>query len=145
MPLTKLGDVSNVLKVSDNAKVSDFLYGYFSAGQLCREYSRIDDILSGVLELKTARDTSTRALSRQVLFRILQCCPSINVESINEMTNGRYAYSTLASYAALARVTSKAIERLIDETAPTAEITASEARRQVDAPYGEELLRQGLI
>lgn len=137
--------MSNVRKVADNSRVSDFLYGYFSAGELSREYSRIDDILSGVLELKTAGDTSTRALSRQVLFRILQCCPSIDVASINVMTNDRYAYSTLASYAALARVASKAIDSLISEAISQAPVTAGEARTLIDAQYSEELHRHGLI
>jgi hypothetical protein len=137
--------VSNVRKVADNSKVSDFLDGYFSAGELCREFGRIDDIFSGVLELKTARDTATRSLSRQVLFRILQSCQSIDVASINDMTNGRYAYSTLASYAALARVASKAIERLIAATVPAFEIRTTEARRLIDAPYSKELRCQALI
>ena len=121
----------------DNTKVRDFLFGYFSAGELCREYLAIDDIFSGVLALKSPGDSSTRSLSRQVLFHVLQWCQTIDVASINTVSNGQYAYRTLAGYAATARVASKAIEGFIDRVSPARAdaLTVSEARRRVDEPY----------
>jgi len=132
--------VTNVAKSWDNAKVSDFLDGYFSAGELCRDYPEVDDILSGVLALKTAGDTSTRSLSRQVLFRILQCCPAIDVASIDVMTNGQYSYRSLAGYAAAARVASKALAEFADRMRPgePQALSFGESRKRLDAPYAIE-------
>ena len=105
--------MSSTPRTHDSRKVQAFLDSYSTCGELCRAHHRIEDIFSGALELKTAGDSSTRSLSRRALFHVLQSCGSINVASINTVTNGRYAYCTLASYAAAARVASKAIERYI--------------------------------
>lgn len=124
----------------NNLTVQNFLSDYFHAGDLCEQFHPIDDIFSGVLELKTSGNTATRSLSRQVLFHILQSCQVIDVESINEATNGQYAYSTLASYAATARVTSKALEGFIAGLPKdTATTTTKQEQQALDAPYMVEL------
>lgn len=137
--------MSNVPKTHDNTSVQRFLDGYYSANDLARDYPEADDILSGVLELKTMGDTSTRSMSRQVLFHVLQWCPAITVASINTATNGSYAYATLARYAALARIASKSLE-VFAERLPEAvrRLSIKEARRSLDALYDGDLQEQGL-
>jgi len=101
----------------------------------------MDDIFSGILALKTAANTATRSLSRQTLFQILQHCETIDVASVNAATGGRYAYSTVASYAAVARVASKAIGSFIHRL-PEVEpprLPLGHERRNLDAPYRREL------
>ena len=138
--------MSNRPKTHNNQKVKDFLTPYARAFEVCEDFPVIDDIFSGVLALKTEGDTATRSLSRQTLFQVLQQCPSITVESINEATLGVYAYRSLAGYAALARVASEAIHRFIDKLSPRpGELTYAESRTLTDAPYQGELLELGLV
>lgn len=130
----------NTPKMHNNLTVKNFLSDYFQAGDLCEQFHKVDDIFSGILELKTAGNSATRSLSRQVLFHILQCCPVINVDSINEATNRQYAYSTIAGYAATARVASKALEVFIAGlTKDTATTTTKQEQQVLDAPYMAEL------
>ena len=130
----------NVPKVHDNRKVRSFLDGYVSCQELCEDYPPLDDIFSGVLELKTQGDTSTRSLSRQVLFHILQQCRTIDVSSVKTATRLPYAYRTLLAYAGIARVASKAIERFSDGLLNrTAVVSLGRCRRAIDAPYADEL------
>ena len=129
-----------------NYKVQTFLSNHYHATELCKTFPQIDNIFSGLLELKTSGDTSTRALSRKVLFHILQWCPVIDVASIDRVTHGKYAYNTIAGYATLARVASKALERFID-TIPEGrrEMTLKQAQEALDAPHMAELEALGLI
>lgn len=137
--------VSGVPKRHDNLRVSRFLAGYLSAGELCADYAAVADILKGSLMLKTEGNTATRPLSRQVLFHILQQCPSIDVSSLAAATNGRYAYRSLAGYAALARVASKALEAFIDKLPAAARLkSVAEQRRAIDGPYMIKLQSLGL-
>ena len=130
----------------NNTKVQAFLSNHYHATELCKTFPQIDDIFSGILELKTSGDTSTRALSRKVLFHILQWCPVIDVASIERVTNGKYAYRSLASYATLARVASKALERFIDRLPEgRREMTRKQAQEALDAPHMAELEALGLI
>ena len=129
-----------------NTKTQSFLSNHYTITELCNTYPQIDDIFSGLLELKTSGDTSTRALSRKVLFHILQWCPVIDVASIAQVTHGKYAYNTIAGYATLARAASKALERFIDrlpEGPP--EMTLRQAQEALDAPYMAELKALGLV
>ena len=138
--------MSNRPKRHDNGQVQGFLSGYLSAHEVCLDYPAVDDILSGVLELQTEGSTSTRSLSRQVLFHILQSCPLIDVESIKLATHGRYSYRSIAGYAATARTASKAIQGFLAKLPPFAlRLTVVEARRLTDSPYLVDLLRLGLI
>ena len=130
----------NVPKVHNNTRARAFLAGYLSVQELCEDYPAIDDIFSGILELKTAGATSTRSLSRQVLFHILQQCRTIDVSSVKVATRLPYAYTTIAAYAALARVASKAIERFTATLSERkAALSLGRARKAIDAPYADEL------
>lgn len=128
----------NTPKIYENTVTQSLLDGYYSAAELCEEHPRIDDIFSGVLELKTIGNTATRSLSREVLFHILRLCQTIDVASIDSATNGRYAYSSLAGYAVVARVASKAIERFIARSpAEACKLTVAHERKMIDASYGD--------
>ena len=138
--------MSNVPKMHNSARVQAFLYPYLKAWELTDAHPAIGDILTGTLELKTAGDSSTRSMSRAVLFHVLQCCGSIHVDAIDKATNRRYAYRSLASYSAAARVASKAIDRYLDGVPPKVHrLTIQEERQLLDAPYKAELLALGLI
>ena len=127
-------------KTHDNTRVLAFLDGYVSVHELCEDYPPMDDIFTGVLELKTGGVTSTRTLSRQVLFHILQQCQTIDVSSVKGATRLPYAYTTIAAYALLARVASKAIEGFIEKlTVKKASRSLGCARVAIDAPYADEL------
>lgn len=104
---------ANATKRHASGPVHAFLADYWTATELCRVYPQTDDILSGVLALRTAGNTSTRALSRKVLFRILRACPVITTEAVRVVTGNRYSPPTVAQYAALARVASKALEPFV--------------------------------
>ena len=136
----------NTPKAYQNLTVRTFLADYFHAGELCAEFPQIDDIFSGALELKTSGNSSTRSLSRQVLFHSLQWCSVVDVASINEATNHHYAYRTLASYAAAARVVSKAMERFIGALSKTPHrLTLRQEQQALDAPFMAELAELGLV
>lgn len=123
----------NKPKAHDNAEVASLLVGFLTAFELCVEHPAIDNILSGVLELKTPGSTATRALSRRVVFNILQQCPTISVSSVDLATGGRYAEASLRAYAAAARVASKAIQASITKRPVRAGL--GEARHRLDAPF----------
>jgi hypothetical protein len=136
----------NKPKSQDNTEAQAFLRNYFNASELCKELPRIDDIFSGALSLKTAGNTATRSLSRRTLFRIMQSCSVIDIDSVNKATGGRYAYRTLAEYSILSRVISKALTELIPLLPEqNRQDSDSQARRDLDAPYLVELERLGLV
>ena len=138
--------MSSLPKTHDNGRVHRYLHSYLKAWELCEAHPAIDDIFSGVLALKSEGDSSTRSLSRQVLFHILQCCPSIHVGAISGATNGRYAYSTNAAYAAASRVASKAIANYLDQmNCKVQPLTILEERKRLDAPYLARLEATGSI
>lgn len=127
----------NKPKTHDNRRVQEFLDGFHTVSELCQELPAVDDIFSGVLALRTAGNSATRSLSRRALFLILQGCETIDAASVDAMTEGRYAVSTVSAYAALARVASKAIEGLIAPGTTIAGIAA--ARVELDRPYSDQL------
>lgn len=114
-----------------NGPVTAFLAGYFSAAEACEELSWLDDILAGVVWLKTEGDSGTRPLSRKVLFCVLQRCEVISTAGVGAVMAGRARPRTVERYAAAARVASKAI------TARLANVKlrpgVREARNAVDA------------
>ncbi len=136
----------NKPKIYDNTPVRSFLQGYDSSSELCSELPRVDDIFTGALSLKTSGNTATRTLSRKTLFRVLQSCSAVDIDTVNKATGGRYAYSTVADYAALARVISKALLRLIPLLPKQhSRFSVSQAKRELDAPYTAELRKLGLV
>lgn len=106
----------NKPKTHDNAAALAFVADYPRASDLCEVFPLADDIFSGVLAARTAGNTATRTLSRQTLYHIISVCPVISVESINGATGGQLATSTLQAYAAAARVLSRALAGLVDQT-----------------------------
>lgn len=134
----------NKVKTQDNRRVQHFLEGYSSVKEVCKECPRIDDIFSGVLALSTSGDSSTRTLSRKVLFHILTQCHSIDTQAIDLATQRGYADRTLRAYAALARVASRAIHQVRFST-PCTELSEVEQRVAMDAPYFSELQCLGLL
>ena len=136
----------NVPKTHDNRRVQSFLSEYENSTELCEEHPKADDIFSGVLALKTARDTATRSLSRRTLFHLLQWCDSLDVFTVNQATNGRYSYRTVAGYTSAARVASKAFAGLLDGMPEgLLPMTIKQECLCLDAPYLDDLRQQGLI
>jgi hypothetical protein len=121
----------------DNLVCPALLAGYLGAGEACQEHPWFDSILSGVLTLRTAGDSSTRALSRKVLFSVLQWCPVISVEELQRLLGGRYQSRTVERYAAVARVAAKAVEAHVWKVDPASLKVNGirEARQWVDEPY----------
>ncbi len=137
--------MANIPKTFDNASVARFLADYWSASDLIDSIPQTDDILSGVLGLKTSGDTSTRSLSRSTLFVVLQNCDTIDVRSIDEVTLGRYGERTLQAYAALGRVASKALAALIQRLPATARTGGlKKAQQRLDDVHRHELEAAGL-
>lgn len=137
--------MTNKQKSYDNRQVSEFLKGYISASEVCEDYPWIDDIFSGVLELKTEGNNATRSLSRRVLFNVLLRCQTISVESVSIATGAKYAYRTVAEYALLARVASKSITRHLSTLRQEDKPSLGEEREGLDAPYYAELEDAGLL
>lgn len=136
----------NKPKTHDNLTVNAYVSRYTNARELCEHHPQIDGLFSGVLALRTEGNSATRALSRRVLFHILQWCTVIDVPSVNEATHHQLAYSTVAAYTATARVASKALERFIQNLPEDAErITTREAQEALDAPYKAELISLSMV
>jgi hypothetical protein len=124
-----------------NATVQGFLEGYFSASEACQAHLWLDDILSGVLALRSGGDSRTRALSRKVLFLLLQRCNVISTKHAKAVLQQRYQDRTIERYASLARVASAAIAPRLRHVPRPAREDAREARRRIDAPYQADLAR----
>lgn len=114
-----------------NGSVTVFLAGYFSAAEACEELSWLDDILAGVVWLKTDGDSGTRPLSLKVLFCVLQRCEVISTSGVGAVLAGRARPRTVERYAAAARVASKAIAARLASVKLRPGIR--EARNAVDA------------
>lgn len=123
----------------DNQATAGFLAGYFTAAEACSAFPWLDDILSGVLALRTERDSGTRTLSRKVLFFLLQRCDVISTKHFQEALQGRYQARTVERYAAVARVASKAIEWRIQAAPAATREDAREASRSIDAEWKADL------
>lgn len=126
----------NAPKSLNNSRVQAIVANYWDAADICRDLPSVDDILSGVLAAKTTGNSRTRPLSRRTLFHILQWCAVIDVAAVREATHGKYAYSTVASYAAAARVASRALERFFAGLPETRLNTGlKESQTTLDASY----------
>jgi hypothetical protein len=146
LKVTRVPRLGRPAIVHNSTRVQQFLAGYYCASELCEDYREVDDIFSGVLELKTEGDTATRSLSRQQLFHILQWCPVITAAAVNRATNARHASRTVEKYAALARVASKALEGFLQKLPKAArKVSVKDCREAVDGPYHEELKALGLM
>ena len=133
--------------VHDNSRVQAFV-GYFdNAHDLTETMPRLDDVITGITYLQTEGQASTRPLSKQMLFRALQRCQTIDTLSVAVALGREYSRAAIARYTAIARVASKAIERLLD-THPTWEpiaVQLRESRNELDRPYFQEAQALGLM
>jgi hypothetical protein len=96
---------------TDSRQVHRFLSRYSAAG-LRRKHPKIETIISD-----TIAQQLPRKLACDTLRCILQSCPVISTPAAAEATGYRYARSTIAEYAMLARVASKAIENYLAKQA----------------------------
>ncbi len=96
-------------KHQDNTTVRTFTRCFWNASDMIETYPKTDDILSGVLALKTERDTATRSLSRTHLFKILSILPRITAHDVGVLLGSRYNERTCQKYAAAASTASRAI------------------------------------
>lgn len=130
----------------DNRRIQRFVRSYLSAHDLCEHFPRLDDVFEGVVHLQTQGEGHTRPLSRGKLFRVLQGCSVIGTVGVGEVLQGS-ATSTIARYAAAARATARAIDRLLDAH-PGWEVEVDQRaveQHAVDAPYHAELRALGLL
>lgn len=125
----------------DNRRVQGFARSFLSAQDLCDNHPPIDDVFAGVVHLQTQGEGHTRPLSRRKLFRVLQGCSVIDAGSVARALPDSGA-STVARYAAAARVSAGAIARLLDVNPGW---TVSADRHALDAPYHAELHAAGLL
>jgi hypothetical protein len=136
----------NATKRHDNRRVSAFVAAFDTVSDLCEEFPTVADILTGVSWLKSPGDTSTRPLSRAVLFHVLARCEDITTEATARATHWRYKRAGVERYAAHARAASKAVAALLDRIPAmerrTAALTAE--RQAMDAPYQAQLQALGL-
>lgn len=117
-----------------NAEASDYLADYLNASEACADLPWLDDILAGVLALRTEGDSGTRSLSRKVLFLVLQRCQVISSRHVDTALGGRYQPRTVERYASLARVASRAIAARIPGAGGVAESLPA-AREELDGPF----------
>lgn len=127
--------------IFNNRRVQGFVRCFVTTHELCEHHARIDDVLEGVVHLQTKGEAHTRCLSRRVLFRVLQGCSVLDTASVGGVLPGA-GLSTVKRYAAAARVSARAVERLLDAH-PGWEVAAD--RHAIDAPYHAELRAAGLF
>ncbi len=126
---------------TDNRRVQEFVCCFVTAHELCETYPRIDDVLEGAVQAQTIGEAHTRPLSRSKLFLVLQCCSVVSTASVAEVLPDASA-STVARYAAAARVASMAIAKLLDGHLGW-ELTVD--RWAMDLPSQEELKALSLL
>lgn len=101
---------------TDSHQVHRFLNRYTAQG-LSKKHPKIDSIIKNTIALQLPRQ-----LSCETLRCILQRCPVISTPAAAEATGHRYARSSIAEYAMLARVASKAIEGYITKQRARAQV-----------------------
>ena len=111
----------NTPKQHDNSTAKNLLEHFLGMDDLRCYFSRINDILVGVSMLKSEGASSTRARIRvDLLFRILQALPVITSEAVQRFMGAGASASTAWTYAAAARVASKAITAEVQQRSLTA-------------------------
>jgi hypothetical protein len=126
-------------KQHNNTAVGLFVRCFWNASDMIEMYPKTDDILSGVLALKSERDTATRSLSRSHLFKILGVLPRISAHDVRVVLGARYNERTCQKYAAAACTASKALASYIStmtEVQAARKYNSRLAHMQaMDAPY----------
>lgn len=131
----------------DNRRVRAFMGAFDSLLALTAEHPQLESLFTGVVHLQPEGQGSTRPLSKLQLFRVLQGCNHLNTDSVAQTMRRERADSSVYRYAALARVASKATERLLTghpEWEPEAALGKA-SREELDAPYLAELRAAGLV
>lgn len=133
--------------VLDNRRVQAFIHCFDTARDLAEAMPRLDDAITGITHLQTEGQASTRPLSKLMLFRALQRCPAIDTASVAVALGREYSLATVKRYTAIARVASKAIDRLLDlhPSWETIAIQIKESREEIDRPYFQEAQALGLM
>ena len=108
---------------------------------------RLDDAITGITHLQSEGQASTRPLSKPMLFRALKRCKTIDTASVAVALGREYSLATVKRYTAVARVASKAIDRLLDmhTSWETIAIQLKESREEIDRPYFQEAQALGLM
>ncbi|MEZ5630604.1 MAG: hypothetical protein R3F09_07840 [Burkholderiaceae bacterium] len=131
----------------DNRRVQAFMGAFDSVLSLTAEHPQLESLFTGVVHLQPEGRGSTRPLSKLQLFRVLQGCDHLNTDRVIQAMGRERADSSVYRYAALARVASKATERLLTghpEWEPEAALRKA-SREELDAPYLAELRAAGLV
>jgi hypothetical protein len=136
-------------KQHDNTAVRAFVRCFWNASDMIETYPKTDDILSGVLALKTEGDSATRSLSRSHLFKILSILPRITAHDVGVVLGARYNERTCQKYAAAACTASKALASYVCNLTEAqaarkynsrlAHMRAMDARYRADAAQAEAL------
>jgi hypothetical protein len=101
--------MANATKAHDNRAVCAHLSPVGTLQSACEDFPWLEDILAGVVWLKSEGDTATRPLRQSLVYLILCMCDVITVDEVHELTGGRRSRQHAAGYAAAARVASKAV------------------------------------
>lgn len=129
----------------DNRRVHRFLNLFESSLEVYETHPRIDDVMEGVIHLQTDGEAHTRPLSRFTLYGVLHGCEVIDTGEVGrvleKLPKAGKSTSTVARYAAAARVSAKAIVRLLDAN-PKWELIPD--WKGYEAPYLAELRASGL-
>jgi len=130
------------VKVQDNRTVHAFASNFWNATDMTQVYPGTDDILSGVLALKTDGDSATRSLSRTCLFHILSNLDSISVREVQALLRSNYSERTVQKYTEAARVASKGLASfagtLTAEQADKKHSSRLAEMRAIGAPYAAD-------
>jgi hypothetical protein len=133
--------------VHDNRRVRAFIRRFDSAFDLAEELPTVDDALTGITHLQTEGQGSTRPLSKRILFRALRECEGISSQSVAAALGRDFSRASVGRYTAIARVASKAIERILDLRPDWERCAGGLAadRTEIDAPYRAELAACDLV
>lgn len=131
----------------DNARVRAFVCNFDSLSALTEALPRLDDVLTGITCLQSVGQASTRPLSKRMLFAALQRCETIDTLGVAVALGRDYKRAAIARYTAVARVASKAIDRLLDmhPAWEGAELQTKKSREDTDRPYFQEAQALGLM
>lgn len=133
--------------IHDNSRVQAFVLCFDNASDLAETIPRLNDAITGITHLQTEGQASTRPLSKPMLFRALQGCATIDTLSVAVALGRDYSLAAVKRYTAIARVASKAIDRLLDMH-PAWESIATQlkkSREEIDGPYFREAWALGLM
>jgi hypothetical protein len=133
----------------DNQRVQAFVSEFHTATELIEAHPVIDDVLTGAARLATEGEAHDRPLSKRRIFRVLSACELIDTSAVASVLSTGFkaitGKSTIARYAAAARVSANAINGLLNRNPAWETLTLNSEARALDAPYLEELAAAGLV